>query len=353
MSIITALVGCGHIHIRGFTERLAARDDVQVKYAWDHQRERAQKWGGPLGAQIVDDLDAIWRDDGVDAVIINAETDRHGPLVAAATGGQTGGQAGSAKHLFVEKPLGFSASDAYKMAAQIDDANVIFQTGYFMRGQPIHQFLRQQIADGAFGQITRFRHVNAHSGALGGWFDEEWRWMADLAQAGVGGFGDLGTHSLDILLWLMDAGPESAVESATASVQVATGRYGETDEYGEGLLQFEGGAIGSLAAGWVSIANPLGLEISGTEGHAYVRNGELFFQSEHVDGADGQSPWTDLPAAWPHAFELFLDAVIQQKESGSHDQPLVSAQEAARRSAVMEAMYEGAENGRWVSPSKE
>ena len=27
--------------------------------------------------------------------------------------------------------------------------------------------------------------------------------MADPAQAGVGGFGDLGTHSLDILLWLM------------------------------------------------------------------------------------------------------------------------------------------------------
>lgn len=362
MSTTTALVGCAHIHIRGFTERLAARDDVHVKAAWDHDRARAEKWGAPLGATLVDTLDAIWNDDEIDAVIINSETDRHAALVEAA--------AAAGKHLFVEKPLGVQTQETFTMAAQIERANVLFQTGYFMRGAPTSQFLREQIARGHFGRITRIRHVNAHSGALGGWFDTEWRWMTERKQAGVGAFGDLGAHSLDLILWLMSAqaangstaggmasGPTDdaadSVTRATASIGSATGRYGDIDEYGEGLLDFASGAVGSLAAGWVSVANPITLEISGTEGHAHICSGELFFQSQHVDGADGQSPWTELPNEWPHAFELFLDAVVEQTERGSHSQPLVSAREAAERVAVMDALYTGAEGGRWVEPESE
>ena len=57
------------------------------------------------------------------------------------------------------------------MAASIEHAGVKFQTGYFMRGNPIHLFLREQIHRGNFGKITRVRGSNCHSGALGGWFD--------------------------------------------------------------------------------------------------------------------------------------------------------------------------------------
>jgi hypothetical protein len=45
----------------------------------------------------------------------------------------------------------------------------------------------------------------------------------------------------------------------------------------------------------------------------------------------------------PHAFELFLDAVV-----GRPDVPLVGAREAAYRSAVMEAMYCAARERTWV-----
>jgi predicted dehydrogenase len=148
---------------------------------------------------------------------------------------------------------------------------VLFQTGYFMRGSPIFRFLKEQLVAGAFGKVTRVRMINCHAGSLKGWFDTEWRWMADPAQAGVGGFGDLGTHALDILLWLF--GPVSRV---TADIDVATGRYGDCDEYGEGLLKFENGTIGSLAAGWVDVAQPVTLTISGTEGHAHVADGQLY-----------------------------------------------------------------------------
>jgi predicted dehydrogenase len=324
-------VGVAHIHTPGFVKRLQARNDVIVKSIWDHQQERAEKYTEALSAPAVPDVAEIWADPSVEGVIICSETDRHEPLVLAA--------AEAGKHIFAEKPLGMGSSDAYRMADAIEQAGVLFQTGYFMRGNPIHLFLREQLVAGAFGQVTRFRHTNCHAGSLKGWFDTDWRWMADPAQSGVGGFGDLGTHSLDIMLWLM-----GRVSNATASIKVVTGRYGDCDETGEGLLNFENGVVGSIAAGWVDVAHPISLILSGTEGHAYTANGKLYFQSASVAGADGVEPWESLPEAWPHAFELFLDAL------NGVDVPLVSAREAAERSAVMEALYEGNRTGGWVAP---
>ena len=329
--LTVALVGTAHIHTPGFVRRLKARDDVQVRAVWDHQPERARKWAAELNTQAIDDVQAIWSDDEVSGVVICSETDRHEALVLAA--------AAAGKHMFVEKPLGMGADDAYSMAEAIDRAGVLFQTGYFMRSQGIHRYLRDEIARGHLGKVTRVRMSNVHSGSLGGWFDTDYRWMADPAIAGCGAYGDLGTHRLDIMLWMM-----GDPVSVTADVGVVTGRYGDCDEYGEGLLKFEEGAIGVLAGGWVDLANPVPLLISGTEGHAYVSQRQLYYRSEHVEGADGAEPWTDLPEDLPHAFELFLNAMLGQ------DVPLVSAHEAAVRSAVMEAMYEAAKTETWVKP---
>lgn len=326
-----ALVGCGHIHTPGFVKRLQARADVTVKYVWDHQGERAAKQAEALGARTTADVGDIWADPTIAGVVICSETDRHEPLVLAA--------AAARKHMFVEKPLGMAAADAYRMAAAIRQAGLLFQTGYFQRGIPYNQFLREEIAAGYFGQVTRIRLTNCHAGSLKGWFDAEWRWMADPAQAGIGGFGDLGTHALDLLLWMM-----GEVKDVTATVRVVTGRYGDCDETGEGILNFANGAIGTLAAGWVDVAHPVTHIVSGTQGHAYVANGKLFYQSEHVAGADGKEPWEKLPEAWPHAFELFLDALNGKQV------PLVGVDEAARRSAVMEALYEAARTRAWVTP---
>lgn len=326
-----ALVGCGHIHTPGFVKRLQARTDVAVKYVWDHQPARAAKQAEALGTHAIAEVGEIWADPEIAGVVICSETDRHEPLALAA--------AAAKKHMFIEKPLGMAAADAYRMAAAVKQAGVHFQTGYFQRGLPFNQFLRAEIAAGHFGQVTRIRLTNCHAGSLKGWFDTEWLWMADPAQAGIGGFGDLGTHALDILLWVM-----GDVKDVTASVKVVTGRYGDCDETGEGIINFANGAIGTLAAGWVDVAHPVSHIVSGTQGHAYVANGKLFYQSEHVAGADGKEPWEKLPEAWPHAFELFLDALNGKQV------PLVGVDEAAYRSSVMEALYEAARTKSWVAP---
>lgn len=328
-----ALVGGAHIHTPNFVKKLVAREDVRAVVVWDHDAARAGRCAKALGT-VTRELGAIWEDAGIGAVIICAETDRHPELVAAA--------ARAGKHLFVEKPLGIGGRESQAMAEAIERAGVLFQTGYFMRGQPINRFLREQIRRGSFGKLTRLRLTNFHAGALRGLFDTEWRWLAEPEVAGFGGFGDLGTHVLDLLLWFLGDG--EVIEAVTARVGSVTGRYDDCDEYGEGLIAFESGLIGSIAAGWVDATNPVTLDLSGTGGHATVVNGELFLTCPAIAGADGKAPWQALPPMLPHAFDLFLDAI-----AGQVDVPLVGAREAAVRSAVMEALYAGANGRAWVA----
>ena len=324
-----AFVGCAHIHTPSFVDLLKKREDVQVKTVWDHDAARAEKSAKILGAKATTDVKQVWSDPEVSAVVICSETNRHRDLVLA------GARAG--KHMFVEKPLGITAKESAEMAGAIVKANLIFTTGYFMRTDPKHIFLKQEIADGNFGTITRARGSNCHSGALGGWFDTEWRWMADPKIAGVGAFGDLGTHKLDILMWLL-----GDVAEVTADVRTVTNRYPGCDETGEALMHFKNDVIGTLAAGWVDVEDPVQLLISGTEGHAMVVNDRLFYRSKKAN-SDGKQPYTDLPSAPPAPLHQFVNSV-----AGAQGLPLVTPQEASARVAVMEAMYEGARKRKWV-----
>ncbi len=325
-----AFVGCAHIHTPAFAGSIVCRESVQVKSVWDHDAERAKRYAEKMSASTAADLDSIWNDPEITAVVIASETNMHRELVHAAV------KAG--KHMFVEKPLGFSAAEAKEMADAVEQAGLIFQTGYFMRGNPVHLFLKQQVEAGAFGKITRVRHSNCHGGALWGWFDTDYRWMANPAIAGCGAFGDLGTHSLDIVMWLL-----GTPEKVTGNILTLNARYGaDCDEYGEAMLQYADGAIVSIAAGWVDCMNPVVCEISGTDGHAVVMNNQVFFQSSRVPDSDIAVPVTDLPDALPHAFDLYLDALEGK------DVPLVSVREAALRNEVMEKIYTAAKENRWL-----
>jgi len=327
--VTMAFVGCAHIHTPGFIKLLVDnRPNVRVKWAWDHDAVRAQRRAAELGATVAPDLGRIWSDPEVTAVVICSETNLHRELVLAA--------AAAGKHIYAEKPLGITASESVEMADAIVKADVLFTTGYFMRTIPQHLFLKEQVERGAFGKITRIAGSNCHSGSLGGWFDEKpdrpwenWRWMADPKVSGVGGFGDLGTHMLDIMMWLC-----GDVDSVTAETRVVTGRYGDCDEAGEALLRFKSGVVGTLVASWVDVWDPVTLQISGTEGNAAIIKGELFFKCARVKGADGAQPWTDLPPGPAIPLQQFVNAVAGQK-----GMPLVPVREAAARVAVMEAAY--------------
>ena len=331
--ITVAFAGVAHIHTPGYLDKIKKRADVQIKYVWDHDPKRAERSAEKAGAQTVADVKTIWSDPEISAVIILSETNLHYELVLAA--------AAAGKNLFVEKPLGITADESRKMAGAIEKGNLIFTTGYFMRTDPKNLFLKGEIEKGNFGKITRVRGSNCHNGSLGGWFDTEWRWMADPKIAGVGAFGDLGTHQLDILMWLV-----GGIDSVAAEIHPVTGRYGDCDETGEALIRFNNGIIGTLAAGWVDIEDPVKLLISGTEGQAFIVNDQLFYRSQKIAGSDSHKPWTDLPKSPHQPMDQFLNAI-----TGSKDEPLVTPREAAARVAAMQAMYEAAREHKWVRVS--
>ncbi len=332
-NLTIGLVGAAHIHTPGFVKMVKTRPDVKVKSVHNHDAARAEKNAKELEAVVVTRPEEILSDPEINAVAIYSETDRHLNLVLAA--------AKAGKHMFVEKPLGLGGDDASTMAVAIEKSGVLFTTGYMMRTTPVHLFIKDQVEKGGFGKVTRVGASVCHEGSLGGWFDKDWRWMADPKVAGVGAFGDLGTHGLDLLMWLM-----GDVESVSAEIKVVTGRYEDCDETGEALIRFRNGVIGTLAAAWVDVANPLSLMVSGTEAHAAVIHGQLYFKSKKIQNADGRKPWTELPQGLPHPLLMFFDAV-----AGKPGQSLVTPREAAARCSVMEAMYEASRQRKLVEPA--
>lgn len=326
-----AIAGCAHIHTPSFITLLKSRPDVKIKSVWDHDAARAKKYAEEAGATVADDVAKIWADPEIKAVLILSETNRHEELVIAA--------AKAKKHMFVEKPLGLGAKDSYAMMKAVEEAGVIFQMGYTQRGEGRFLFLKEQIAAGTLGKITRIRAVTAHAGAMEGMFDKDFKWVTDFKQSGVGGMGDIGTHSLDLVLLLM-----GEAEQVTAAVTPGTARYG-CDEAGEGLIKFKNGAIGTFAGSWADALNPITLQVCGTEGGVVFMHDYVYFQSNKVEGATGRRPHAKLPKGLPNVLELFVDAV-----QGKADLPLVKIREAAYCSAVMEAMYQAAKEGKWVAP---
>ncbi len=329
-----ALVTAGHIHTPGFVKSVRARADMRVLGVYDPNPAIAHKFAEELHTDVRT-ADELIRDAAVHAVIISGRTDQHAGLVEQA--------AAEGKHLFVEKPLATTLADANRLYTAITDAGVLFQTGYAMRGNPIYRFIKQEILAGNFGTITRARCSVCHSAALGGWFDQDYRWFYQADRSGGGAFLDLGCHAVDLLIFLF--GPAVA---GTAAFNGGI-KYTNIDEYGEGLLTFRNGIIASVAAGWVDQSNPVGVLISGTEGHAYERSGELFYLSRRsvVAGSDGKAPIDKalLPPEMAHPFEIFLD-VLSGKIDKTH---LIPVAETLQVMKAMDAMYLGHKFGSWVN----
>ncbi len=338
-----ALLGASHIHTPGFIEVLAARADVSVAAVWDPDPAIAEKYAARLQCRAAADVATVLGMPDLDAVIVLSQTNRHESLVRQITRAD--------KHCFVEKPLGIGLADARNMMQALEAAGVIFHMGYFNRTIPAHRLLKRLIAQGAFGKMSRIRLVFGTPAAINDVFQSDWRWMTDPRQAGVGAFGDLGTHKLDLLLFLM--GDTARLEAVTATFSRPLGRYPQGEECGEAILRFDNGTIATLAASWVDLVEPTSLLISGSKGHAVMRNApgmrqndwdnELFLLSPSVDGATGKEPWSDLPAPMPRPLEQFIDAVVHGERSH-----LVSAREAAYASYVMEVISRAAAERSWL-----
>ncbi len=103
------------------------------------------------------------------------------------------------KHLLVEKPLATTYADAQALEWAAKQSGRIVRVGYHHRFRRIHQEIRDRIRNGRIGRVCFFRiHFFVDIGGL----PSSWRRQA--ASSGGWAINDVGTHLIDLMLWLTD-----------------------------------------------------------------------------------------------------------------------------------------------------
>ncbi|MBD2847205.1 Gfo/Idh/MocA family oxidoreductase [Paenibacillus sp. IB182496] len=129
----------------------------------------------------------------VDLIDINAPSDAHKDIALAA--------AAAGKHIFCEKPLALTLTDAREMLTAAEQAGIKHMVGFNYRFAPAVQLAKKLVADGRLGQIYHYR----------GWFLQDWIidpdfplvWRLQKEIAGSGSHGDLGAHQIDLARYLV------------------------------------------------------------------------------------------------------------------------------------------------------
>jgi len=226
-------------------------------------RELAARWG--IAGVYTDPDEMI---EQVDAVIVASSNATHHPIALAAI------EAGRA--VLCEKPLGLDATEAEELARAAGRAGVTTMTPFTYRFMPLVRELHYRIQSGFVGtpyhMAARYYTGYARDGA--------YHWRFDRAESGSGVLGDLGTHWVDLALYLL--GPISEISAVTnATVPREPRPDGSDYDAGEDAafmtVRFESGAIGQLtvsAVCWEGTAfnQTHHIEVHGSAGTLYAMN---------------------------------------------------------------------------------
>lgn len=204
------------------------------------------------------------------------------------------------KHLWIEKPVGLGAADAIAVRDAVRDNGVVGVVGFNYRNVPAVARARELIAGGALGTLTHARvqlltDYAAHPGSPFGW-----RYAVD--HGGHGVLGDLASHGVDLLRYLLGdieslvartaihipRRPQVEVQGHYSVIDVNTPglSFGEVEneDYVVALLQMRSGVLAVCEANRAAVGeqNNYALEVHGTQGLLrwdFRRPGELALSS--------------------------------------------------------------------------
>lgn len=186
------------------------------------------------------------------------------------------------KHVYCEKPLAITASEAKQMWEAAEKAGVKTIVGFSYLGNPGIQFAKQLVETGELGDIWSIKaHFNVDANA-----DSSLprTWHYERAKAGLGALGDIGSHVISIIHNLVGPIDQVFGELTTAVKKrpeaVGASSYGSKAAEGAPLLPVENDdfatVLGRLASGGKAlieanrVANghpfDLGFEITGSKG---------------------------------------------------------------------------------------
>jgi len=274
----------GKLHTRAYQAVPQVYPELKIRprlvHAADTAADRAGYARDVLGyARASTDYRDVLADPDVDVVSICAPNMLHREIgVAAARAG---------KPFWIEKPVGRDASETAEVAAAARAAGVATSIGYNYRHVPAVERVRELVAAGRLGRITNVRAVffNIFSAEPNGALS----WRFRLQEAGSGALGDLLSHVVDLMQYVVAPisevtsllstvyaqRPVLPMGSATHFAVIENGELGdvENDDYVAALVRFgagthAAGAVGTLEASRVSVGPEcaLAFEIYGTDG---------------------------------------------------------------------------------------
>lgn len=135
---------------------------------------------------IIDDSD-------IDIIDICTPNDSHCEIAVAAA------QAG--KHILCEKPMARTPEEARRMCEAVKHAGVKNMLGFNYKRTPAVQLAKELISEGAIGEILDFKGTYLQDWSANPKAPLSWRFQKE--KCGAGALGDIATHIIDMLCFLL------------------------------------------------------------------------------------------------------------------------------------------------------
>lgn len=315
------LVGAGAI-AQTWAQAFSATDEAKLLAVCDVRVDAAKALAEPFDAVATDDLTEALRVPGVEAAVVCTPPVTHRPLVEIL--------AGEGRHVLCEKPLSTNLDDAMAMLRAGEESGIVLTMASKFRYMESMQQAKSMIGSGALGEPVLVTNAFVAKADMAD------RWNADPAISGGGVLIDNGTHSVDIVRYLL--GPIAAVQG---DVVDTVGAH-EVDATARLLLRTASGASAVVNLSWkaTNFANTF-VEVVGTDGTLRVG-----FGRSRVRKAASPA-WEDFGTPYDkvHAHSRQLDT-FAAKIRGSGEL-LISEDDALASVACIDAAYRSLESGRW------
>jgi predicted dehydrogenase len=177
------------------------------------------------------------------------------------------------QHVYVEKPIADTLADGRAMDAACREAGVTLLVGHAFRRLGAARKVKQLIEAGTLGTVVL---AEANFSLPGTLTPQAWRYYRDNCPGGP--LMQLGVHQADTLqYWL---GPVRQVQGSFARLVTPA----EIDDIGVALLEFAGGARGTLTSSYVS-PKTFYLRLFGTEANLHYETDMSVWPRAELMGA--------------------------------------------------------------------
>src|SRR5690625_5281712 len=194
-NVRVGIIGCGNIAFQKHLPSLGKlRDEVSLVGFCDIVKERADKAAAEYGveeATVYEDYKKLLQDESIDVVQVLTPNVSHSYITVDAL------EAG--KHVMCEKPMAINAKEAKEMVEAAKRTGKKLTIGYQNRFRSDSTLLKDACSTGDLGEIY---FAKAHAVRRRG--VPTWGVFMNKEAQGGGPLIDIGTHALDLTLWMMD-----------------------------------------------------------------------------------------------------------------------------------------------------